>query len=184
MCYSLLCWSCFLSDSNISAIFYEKILDFMRAMIANKEKQKKSYSICNSCSWSYCSLRLHSDMSCTSLRTADVSPRSSTLRDVSQGGMSATQWQKFHTDDINQCLHNNFGSHRVPNENLFNFTFPLVDFGKVLCSSSNELQQNSDASLREDYIPQILAVLLEIHRVYIWPLQPFVFCLLSVIRKQ
>ena len=37
----------------------------MRAMIANKEKQKKSYSICNSCSWSHCSLRLDSDMSCT-----------------------------------------------------------------------------------------------------------------------
>ena len=37
---------------------------------------------------------------------------------------------------------------------------------KVLCSSANELQQNSNAS-REDYIRQILAVLLEIHRVYI-----------------
>ena len=44
--------------------------------------------------------------------------------------------------------------------------FLLVDFGKVLCFSANELQQNLNAS-REDYIPQILAVLLEIHRVYI-----------------
>ena len=35
------------------------------------------------------------------------------------------------------------------------------------CSSANELQQNSDASSREDYIPQILTVLFEIHRVYI-----------------
>ena len=95
----------------------------------------------------------------------------------SQGGTSATQRQKFHTDDINQCLHNKSGSHGVPNANLFNFTFLLVDFGKVLCSSANELQQNSNASSREDYIPQILAVLLEIHRVYIWPLWPFVFCL-------
>ena len=59
------------------------------------------------------------------------------------------------------------GSHGVPNANLFNFTFLLVDFGKVLCSSANELQQNSNASSREDYIPQILTVLLEIHRVYI-----------------
>ena len=47
------------------------------------------------------------------------------------------------------------------------FTFLLVDFGKVLCSSANELQQNSNASSREDYIPHILTVLLEIHRVYI-----------------
>ena len=53
----------------------------------------------------------------------------------------------------------------------------MVDFGKVLCSSVNELYQNSNASSTEDYIPQILAVLLEIHRTYIWPLQPFVFCL-------
>ena len=102
----------------------------------------------------------------SSLRTADVSPRSSPLRDVSRGGTSATQRQKFHTDDVNQCLHNKFGSHGVPNANLFNSTFLLVDFGKVLCSSSNEPQQNSNASSREDYIPQILAVLLEIHRVY------------------
>ena len=34
-----------------------------------------------------------------SLRTADVSPRSSPLKDVSRGGTSATQRQKFHTDD-------------------------------------------------------------------------------------
>ena len=87
--------------------------------------------------------------------------------DVLHGGMSVSQQQKFHTDDVNQCLHNKSGSHRVPNANLFNFTFLLVDFGKVLCSSANELQQNSNASSREDYIPQILTVLLEILRVYI-----------------
>ena len=86
--------------------------------------------------------------------------------DGSRGGTSATQRQKFHTDDVNHCLLNKSGSRGVPNANLFNFTFLLVDFGKVLCSSANELQQNTNAS-REDYIPQILAVLLEIHRVYI-----------------
>ena len=81
--------------------------------------------------------------------------------------MSATQRQKFHTDDINQCLHNKSGIYGVPNANLFNFTFLLVEFGKMLCSSENELQQNSNASSREDCTPQILIVLLEIHRVYI-----------------
>ena len=101
-----------------------------------------------------------------SLRTADVSPRSSPLRDVSRGGTSATQRQKFHTDDVNQCLHNKSGSHGIPNVNLFHFTFLLVDFGKVLCSSANELQQNSNATSREDYIPQILNGLLEIHHVH------------------
>ena len=94
--------------------------------------------------------------------------------DVSRGGTSATQRQKFHTDDANQCLHNKSGSHGVPNTNLSNFTCLLVDFGKVLCSSANELQQNSNASSREDYIPQILTVLLEIHRFQISPLWPFV----------
>ena len=86
---------------------------------------------------------------------------------VSRGGTSATQRQKFHTDDANQCLHNKSGSHGVPNINLSNFTCLLVDFGKVLCLSANELQQNSNTSSREDYVPQILTVLLEILRVYI-----------------
>ena len=99
-------------------------------------------------------------------RTAGVSPRSSPLRDVSRGGTSATQRQKFHTDDVNQCLHNKSGGHGVLNANFFNFTFLLVDFGKVLCSSANEVRQNSNASYRKDYIPHILTVLLEIHRVY------------------
>ena len=65
-------------------------------------------------------------------------------RDVSRGEMSATQRQKFHTDDPNQCLHIKYGS-----------------------QGANELQQNSNATPREDYIPQILTVLLEILRVYI-----------------
>ena len=109
-----------------------------------------------------------------SLRTADVSPRSSPLRDVSRGGTSATQRQKFNSDDVNQCLHNKSSSHGIPNANLFNFTFLLVNFGKVLCSSANELLQNSNASSGEDCIPHISTVLLQIRRVYIWPLPPFV----------
>ena len=87
--------------------------------------------------------------------------------DVARGGTSATRQQKFHTDDANQCLHNKSSSHGVPNTNLSNFTCLLVNFGKVLCSSANELQQNSNASSREDYIPQILTVLLEILCIYI-----------------
>ena len=42
----------------------------------------------------------------------------------------------------------------------------LVNFGKVLSSSANKLQQNSNASSREVYIPQILTVLREILHVY------------------
>ena len=89
-------------------------------------------------------------------------------RDVSQGGTSTTQ--KFHTDHANQCLHNKSGSHGVLNiflSNFLNFTCLLVDFGKVLRSCVNELQQNSNASSREHYILQILTVLLEILPVYI-----------------
>ena len=85
--------------------------------------------------------------------------------DVSLGGTSATQRKKFHTDDANQCLHNKSGSPGVPKINLSNFTCLLVDFGKVLCTSTDELQQNSNASSREEYLPQILTVLLEILRV-------------------
>ena len=69
--------------------------------------------------------------------------------DVFRWGKSATQRQKFHrlsdrnsiTDDANQCLLNKFGSHWVPKVNLFNFRFLLVEFGKVFCSSANELQK-------------------------------------------
>ena len=43
-------------------------------------------------------------------------------------------------------------THWVPNANLFNFTFLLVDFGQLLCSSDNELQQKSNAS-RENRDP-------------------------------
>ena len=78
-----------------------------------------------------------------------------------------TQRPKFHTDDANQCLGNEYGSHGVSNINLSSFARLLVDFGELLCSSTNELQQDSNASSREDYIPQILTVLLEILRVYI-----------------
>ena len=79
--------------------------------------------------------------------------------DILRGGMSATQWQKFHTDDANQCLHKKSGSHGVPNITLYNnFVCLLVNFGKVLCSSAKELQQNSNTSSREDYILQILTV--------------------------
>ena len=48
---------------------------------------------------------------------------------------------------------------RVPNANLFDFMFLLVNFGKVLCSSANELQQNSNGFSREEYIPPKTAVL-------------------------
>ena len=78
-----------------------------------------------------------------SLRTADVSPRSSLLSDASRGGTSATQRQKFHTDDVNQCLLNKSGSHGVPNANLFNFTFPWSILEKCcvyLLMSSNKTQ--------------------------------------------
>ena len=43
-----------------------------------------------------------------------------------------TQRQKFYTDDVNQYLHNKLGRCGVPNKNLFDFMFLLVDYGKVL----------------------------------------------------
>ena len=76
--------------------------------------------------------------------------------DVLRGGTSATQRQKFQSDDAKQCFYNKSGSHGVPNINLPNVTCLVVDFGKVLWLSANQLQRNSNASSREDYIPQIL----------------------------
>ena len=79
--------------------------------------------------------------------------------EVSLGGTSAPKGQKLLTDDVNQCLPDKSDSHGVPNLNLPNFMFLLVDYGKVLCSSANKLQQNSNASAREEYIPRKLTVL-------------------------
>ena len=94
--------------------------------------------------------------------------------------------QQFHTDDANQCLHIKSGSHGVPNIKLFNFMCLLVDFGKVLCSSAKELQQNSNTSSREDYILQnnIDCFVRDSSHLH---LTSVAFCLLSVktvIRKQ
>ena len=36
--------------------------------------------------------------------------------------------------------------------------FLLVDYGKLLCFSANELYQNSNVSSKEEYIPRILTV--------------------------
>ena len=121
---------------------------------------KKTRSISN-IQWNQ--LFIQSPLACENIRFSSLFAAG----DVSRGGTSATQRQKFHTDDANQCLLNKSGSRGVPNVNFLNFRFLLIDFGKVLCSSANELQQNSNACCREDYIPQILTVLLEIHRVYI-----------------
>ena len=38
--------------------------------------------------------------------------------------------------------------------------FSWSTLGKVLCSFANEFQKNSNASYREEHIPQILTVLL------------------------
>ena len=73
--------------------------------------------------------RWNCDCACVTLTCENI--RFSSLfaaGDVSRGGTSSTQGQKFHTDDANQCLLNRFGSHGFPNVNLFSFRFLLVDF--------------------------------------------------------
>jgi len=92
--------------------------------------------------------------------------------DVSRGGTSATQRQKFHTDNVNQCLLINIsGSHEVPHPNLFNSWSVLLKCCVRLRTSSSKTQMLLP---EEEYIPPILTVLLEIHRVCIWPSWPFV----------
>ena len=71
---------------------------------------------------------------------------------------------------------------RFQNLNLSYFTCLLVDFGKVLCPSANELQQNSNAFSREElYSTNIDRFVRDsscLHLTFV------AFCLLSVIRKQ
>ena len=97
-------------------------------------------------------------------------------RDVSPEGKSTHYRQKYHTDDVNQCLHNKSGSQRAPNVNLFNFMSLLVDYGKVLFSSANELQQNSNASATK--MDCIVVDLSRLHLTHV------TVCLMSIVRKQ
>ena len=62
--------------------------------------------------------------------------------DVSRAGTSATQQQKFHTDDAIQCLHNKSSSPRVSNTNLSNFVSSsiLVNCCVHLPTSSSKTQ--------------------------------------------
>ena len=69
------------------------------------------------------------------------------------GVTSVLQQQEFHTDYVTQCLHNISSSHGVPNVNLFDFVFLLVDYSKVLCYSPNKLRQKSNAFSKEEYMP-------------------------------
>ena len=48
--------------------------------------------------------------------------------DVSLGGTSATQRQKFHTDDANHCLHKKSGSHGVSKFDFAQFYVSSVRF--------------------------------------------------------
>ena len=97
------------------------------------------------------------------LRTADVSPRSSPLKDVSRGGTSATRRQKFHADDVNQCPV--VMGFQMQICSIVRFSWSIFENCCVHLRMSSH-KQNSNASSREDYIPHILTVLLEIHRVY------------------
>ena len=92
----------------------------------------------SSCAWFHQKSKFCHQVACKNSRFSSLFATG----DVLHRGMSTSQQQKFHTDDVNQHLHNNSGRHKVTNANLFNFTFLLVDFGKVLCLSANKLQQN------------------------------------------
>ena len=64
-----------------------------------------------------CCLGVRSFLACENIRFSSLF----VAGDVSRGGTSTTQRQKFHTDDTNQCLHNKSSSHGVPNINSSNF---------------------------------------------------------------
>ena len=63
-------------------------------------------------------------------------------RNILSGGMSAPhahqQQQQFQTTDVNQCLHNKSSGHGVPDVNLFDFIFLLVDYGKGFVFSGEQ----------------------------------------------
>ena len=66
-----------------------------------------------------------------------------------------------------QKLYNKSGNHGVPDANLFNVTFLLVDFGQgLIVFICKRAPAKFKCSYREDFIPQVLTGLIQIHRVY------------------
>ena len=65
------------------------------------------------------------------------------------------QRQKFHTDDVNQCLHNKSSIHGVPNVNLFDFMFLLVDYGKALCSIATSSSKTKMLFLKKNMFQEL-----------------------------
>ena len=66
------------------------------------------------------------------------------------GAMFAPQRQKLHSDDINQCLQLCIRNLVAMAMGFQMFMFLLIDCGKVLCSSANKLQLNSNVSAKEE----------------------------------
>ena len=64
------------------------------------------------------------------------------------GAMFAPLRQKLHSDDINQCLQ--LCIRNLVAMGFQMFMFLLIDCGKVLCSSANKLQLNSNVSAKEE----------------------------------
>ena len=100
--------------------------------------------------------------------------------DVSHGGKSPTQRQKFHTDDANQCLHHKSGSHGVPNICPFLRVLwsILVNCCVYLPTISSETQMLRLEILYSTNINCFVRDSSRLHLTFV------AFCLLSVIRKQ
>ena len=101
----------------------------------------------------------------------------------SRGWASATQRQKFHADDVNQCLHNKSGGHGVPKTKNKRFVQGIVCFSgsillKLLCSSC--CKQASEKLKCFFWRRIIIFHKYWLFCLYSWRLHslwPFVFCL-------
>ena len=92
--------------------------------------------------------------------------RQTPLRDVSRGRTSASQRQKSHTDDVNKFLNPVVMGYQMQICSILRFSWSI--FAK--CCVHLRMNSSKPQMLlksREAYIPQTLAALLEIHRVYI-----------------
>ena len=102
--------------------------------------------------------------------------------DVSRGGTSVFQRQRFHTDDINQYLHDKFGSHGVSNANIIS----ILHFSwSILVKCCVHLWMSSSSTqmlLLEKYIYHKFWLLC--YRFIALYLTLASFCLMSVICKQ
>lgn len=129
-CVTVVKWGIFRRKKKQSVPFHPSFPSKLRCLLSPKGSLNSSTTL----------FRVTCNSSCLSLLLV--------AQGILPGAMFASQRQKLHSDDINQCLQ--LCIRNLVAMEFQMFMFLLIDCGKVLCSSANKLQLNSNVSANEE----------------------------------